>query len=153
MPPVVAQSGHGMSIAVNSIASPLIFTEVASVQNDITLGISRGETEITPHSARIDHWVVDGRMMRDEIPMNVTYVVGEATHDLLAEAAFNGTVLGYRFRGPGVTDATDEWIVSGAIKAFKRTNPARTGAQTADFTLRPSGPMWWQGELIDGFLD
>jgi len=153
MPPVVAQSGHGMSIAVNSVATPLVFTEIASVDNDIVFGFMRGETEVTPHSARIDHWVTDGRMQRDAIPFSVTYVVGTATQDAILDAFLDKVTLGYRLRGPGVTDSSDELIISGEVTNFKRTNPARSGAQRADFTLRPSGPMWWRGELIDGFTD
>lgn len=149
MPPR-AVAGHGALIAVemDPVVSPGVFTTVAELNGDITWPeISRGETEVSPHQANMDEWVL-GIPRRGPLTFGTNFIFDDETHDhltgLYARIQTND-FFGLRLRGPGGTDDTDEWIMSGQIQAITQVAPVREGARTCEITFRASGPM-----IIDG---
>jgi hypothetical protein len=143
----IAVSGHGATIAVelDPTGSPGNFTVIAELNGDLTgLGLSRPETEVTPHQDTIDSWVT-GSLMREPWTFTVNYIYGNNTHEALRDAILGRTRTGFRFRGPDGTDDTDEIIASGEVTNWNETNPVREGARSAEVTLRMSKAM-----IIDG---
>jgi hypothetical protein len=128
--------------------SPGDFTVIAELNGDITFPeLSRGETEVTPHQDNIDSWVL-GILRRGPLSFSVNWIFDDGTHDHLTgllKSIKDNQVRGYRLRGPGGTDDTDEWLASGQVQAVTQTNPVREGARTSDVTVRLSGPM-----IVDG---
>ena len=146
-----AVAGHGALIAYEAdpVVSPGVFTTIAELNGDITApGLSRGETDVTPHQDNIDSYVL-GILRREALTFSVNWIFDDPTHDhLTGITSFirDNTTFGIRLRGPGGTANTDEWIMSGQIQNVGPiVNPVREGARTADVTFRASGPM-----IIDG---
>lgn len=145
------QSGHGATIAIelDPVVSQGAFTTIAQLNGDITIGLNRPETDVTSHNDDIDTWSL-GVLMRDPLSFGINFIFDEPTHDhltgLIGKLRDN-ECMGVRFRGPAGTVDTDEWLGSGQVQAFAQTNPVRTGARTAECTIRMSGPMFFDGDL------
>jgi hypothetical protein len=145
-----AVAGHGATIAMEQdpVSLPGQFTTIAELNGDIAFPeLSRGETEVTPHQDNMDSWVL-GVPRRGPLTFGVNWIFDDATHDHLTgllKAFIENQTRGFRVRGPGGTENTDEWIMSGKIQAVTQTSPVREGARTSDVTVRMSGPM-----IIDG---
>lgn len=145
-----AVAGHGALIAMELDPSGAqgTFTTIAELNGDITFPeLSRAEEEVTPHDDTIDGWVT-GVLTRGPLTFSVNFIFDDQTHDHaegLYEAIINNEQRGFRLRGPGGSDSSDEWICSGFVQAMTQTNPVRSGARTADVTIRMNGPM-----IIDG---
>ena len=142
------QAGHGALIALASVALPQTFVTVAELNGDIKWPeLSRGETEVTPHQASIDEWVL-GIIRRGPLTFGVNFIYNNGTHDHLTglySLIKANSMVGVRLRGPGGTTSQDEWIMSGQVQAITQQAPVREGARTCDVTMRMSGPM-----IIDG---
>lgn len=142
-----AVAGHGATVAMelDPTLSPGVFTTIAELNGDITFPqLSRAETEVTPHQDHIDSWVL-GILTRGPLTLAVNYIYNDQTHDhltgLISSIASN-EVRGFRIRGPKGTTNTDEWIASGQVQQVGPiTNPVRSGARTAQVSIRLSGPM------------
>lgn len=144
----IAVAGHGATIAMelDPTGAAGVFTTIAELNGDLTgLGLSRPETDVTPHQDDIDSWVT-GVLMREPWTFSVNYVYADTTHDALRTAILDKTRHGFRFRGPGGTTDTDEIIASGEVTSWNETNPVREGARTAEVTLRMSKAMIIDGE-------
>lgn len=146
-----ARAGHGATIAMEQdpTGAPGVFTTIGELNGDITFPeLSRPETDVTPHQDNIDSWVL-GVPTRGPLSGSVNYIFDDPTHDHLTgmiKAFQDNEVRGFRIRGPGGSADTDEWIASGQFQTVGPiTNPVRTGARTANFSIRLSGPM-----IIDG---
>ncbi len=145
-----AVSGHGALIAVEPDPSGAqgTFQTIGELNGDIPRPeMSRGESEVTPHNDNIDSWVF-GVLRRGPLTFSVNFIFDDAEHDHLTglyDAIITNERRGYRLRGPGGSDSSDEWICSGNVQAITPTDPVREGARTADVTIRMSGPM-----IIDG---
>ena len=149
-----AVSGHGVTLGYEQDPSGAAgtFTTVAELQGDISWPeLMRESDEATPHNDDIDSYVFSGRLSRGTFDFDVYFVHDDATHDFstgLPKLQVDGTTFGIRLRGPGGTDDTDEWIMSGQIESFQPTAPSPTGARAASFTFRPSGKMKVDGSVI-----
>lgn len=148
-----AVAGHGALIAYEADpdGAPGVFTTIAELNGDIVApSISRPVTVVTPHQDNIDYNVL-GVMTREPLTFGVNWIFDDPTHDHLTGVTSmirENTFFGLRLRGPGGTENTDEWIMSGQISNVGPiTNPVREGARTADITFVPSGPM-----KIDGVM-
>lgn len=148
-----AVAGHGALIAMelDPTGSPGVFTTIAELNGDITFpGLSRPETEVTPHQDTIDAFVM-GILKREALQFSVNWLFDNGTHDFqtgLGYAIVNNELRGFRLRGPGGSTDTDEWIGSGFVQNLSNTNPVREGARTSDCTVRFTGPMIIDGEEI-----
>lgn len=148
-----AVAGHGATIAAESdpVGAPGVFDVIAELNGDITFpGLSRPETNVTPHQDTIDSWVL-GVPTRTALTFGVNWIFNDPTHDAqtgLIAMFTDGLHRGWRVRGPGGGPSSDEWIASGQVQNVGPiTNPVREGARTAQVTVRLSGPM-----IIDGIL-
>lgn len=145
----IAVAGHGATLAIelDPVGAPGVFTTIAELNGDLTgLGLSRPVTETTPHEDDIDSHVT-GVLKREPWSFTVNYIHANTTHDALREAILTQLRMGFRFRGPGGTDNTDEIIASGEVTAWNETNPVREGARTAEVTAVMSKAM-----KVDGVL-
>ena len=148
--PTLATAGHGASIGMelDPTGSPGTFTAIAELNGDIQWpGLGRGEAEATGHDHNIDYWV-SGSLRREPFTFSMNFVYNHGTHDHLTglhDAVISNETRGFRLRGPGGTDDTDEWICSGFVTNIQQTSPVREGVRTADVTIRMTGP-----QIIDG---
>lgn len=149
-----AIAGHGATIAMelDPTGSPGTFTTIAELNGDLNFpDLMRAEEEVTPHQDDIDSWVL-GVMSRGPFTGSVNYIYDDQTHDEtdgLIAAIVAGETRGFRFRGPNGSADTDEWIASGEVQQFGPiVHPVRSGARTAEFTLRFSGAMKINGTTI-----
>ena len=147
----LALSSHGIEIAMelDVSGSAGTFTAIAELLDFEWPEVSRPTTEVTAHADKIDYYVV-GRLMRGPITFDVNLLYAGATHEHatggLYKKIFDGELTGYRIRGPGGTDDTDEWILSGFVTNIGgRSAAAREGSIGASITIQPSGDM-----IIDG---
>ena len=55
------QSGHGATIAIelSPVSSPGVFTTIAQLNGDITIGLNRPETDVTSHNDDIDTLITE----------------------------------------------------------------------------------------------
>lgn len=145
-----AIAGHGATIAAELDPSiPGVFTTIAELNGDVQFpGLSRPETDATPHQDTIDSWVM-GVPVRSPLTFTVNWIFDDPTHDHLTGmiAMFTDAKRrGWRVRGPHGSAGSDEWIMSGQVQNVGPIqNPVRTGVRTASCTVRMSGPM-----IIDG---
>jgi hypothetical protein len=153
MPLTQPQAGHGSLIAfeLDPVGSPGVFTNCAQLNGDIMPpGLSRPATVVTAHNNGIDTKVF-GVMTREAMTWTVNWLFDHATHSFasgLGKHMTNNTRFGVRFRGPGGTTDTDEWIMSGNLTNIKQSAPVREGARTADITYECSGPMKIEGVIV-----
>lgn len=149
--PTLAKTGHGSTVAFEPDPSSAqgTFSVIAEQNGDLTWGTTRGVTEVTAHNHTIDYHVPDGRLMRDTVTVPVNWVFDNATHASGATSLRGlhhaGTETGFRFRGPGGSAGSDEWICSGYVIGVVQTNPVREGVRSAEITIQLSGPM-----IVDG---
>ncbi len=148
-----AIAGHGTLIAMepDPTGAAGSFDTIAELNGDITWPeLSRGEAEVTPHSANIDAWVL-GVLRRGPLTFSVNFIFDGETHDHLTgleNAIIDNEKRGYRIRGPGGSEDVDEWIASGFVQAVNETAPVREGARTADITIRLDGLMKIDGVIV-----
>lgn len=140
-----AVPGHGASLAVelDPVGSQGTFTVVGELADVKPPTLMRTATETTIHNENIDSQIT-GVLRRDPMTFTINFIHDNTTHDHTAgimKLLIDNTVAGWRYRGPGGTAGDDEWIMSGQIESFDRTVPAREGVQTADVSVRLSGPM------------
>lgn len=147
-------AGHGATIAIelDPVASPGVFTTIAQLNGDISIGLNRPEEDVTGHNDDIDTHTL-GVLARDPLAFTVNFIFDDQTHDhltgLIGKLRDNECI-GVRVRGPvgsAADDGTDEWLGSGQVQSFNQTNPVRVGARTAECTIRMSGPMFFDGDL------
>lgn len=142
-----AQAGHGTLIAVE-LTPGGAFTTIAELNADINYPtLSRGEAEATPHNDTIDTYRL-GVIKREPFSFGVNHLFANQTHDSttgLLKMMLDGLERGWRIRGPGITNSTDEWIISGAVQSISQVAPVREGIRTSEVTVRASGKMMING--------
>lgn len=145
----MAERGHGITLAYEAdpVGAAGVFTTIGEFVGDLPIEFTRTETETTVHNENIDMYVT-GVLRRNTWAIMVNYEHGNATHTGLRDHILNGTPFGLRWRGPEITDSTDEIIVSGELTSWKRTTPVREGVQAGEGTFRPSGLMKVDGDII-----
>ena len=147
-------SGHGALIAfeLNPTMSPGVFTTIAELVSDIQFPqMSRSSTDITPHQDGIDSKVMD-YIMRATSSFDINYLWQDMTHNELTgliAALSTGTMRGFRFRGPGGSANSNEWIGSGFVQAFQPTSAIK-GSYKAKCGIEWSGAMIVNGTVIQG---
>jgi hypothetical protein len=138
-------SSHG-TLIFHEITPGGAFTVIGDLGADIQPpGFNRAETDITPHNDDIDTWVF-GPLLREPMTFGVNYLPESTAHITLLEHIRDKVKTGYKlvFTDTGAT----EWIFSGFVRNFVPRAPVRTGALTADITVRASGPHIIEGTLI-----
>lgn len=148
-----ALPSHGalMAYEVDPVVSPGVFTTVAEIVGDLKFpDLNTRETECTPHNDNIDSYR-PGVLSRANSTFDVNWVFNNSTHDHLTgmlSCVIDRKLRGFRFRGPGGTSGSNEWICSGYVTNMTNQNPARTGIRTSTVTIRPSGLMKIDGVVI-----
>jgi hypothetical protein len=122
-----------------------VLTPIAEV-GDITLpGLSRNEHETTSHNKDIDAYV--GGVLRRVAPtFPLFFNMAEPTHDHLEglyKAIIDNAYEGYEITQPDGF----RWLFSGFVQNIAPTAPV-DGVQTANVTIRPSGPMYINDVLV-----
>jgi hypothetical protein len=145
-----ATPGHGALFAmeVDPEGAPGTFTTISELIGDVNVSLNRTTTEVTPHNATMDHYVASAVMRREPWDLSVNYVPGDSTHAALIAHVHGNTLFGVRFRGPGSSGPSDEWIASGYATSANQMNPVREGARTLEISFRPTGDMKIDGTLI-----
>lgn len=149
----IAVPGHGALVAIelSPSGSPGSFTTVSELNGDITWpGLTRPETEVTPHQDTIDSWVT-GRLGREALTFGMNFIYGDGTHDALTglqALMIANTRFGVRLRGPSGSSDTDEIIASGQITSITHVDPVREGARTSQVTIRLSKQMKIDGVSV-----
>lgn len=121
------------------------FTPVGEI-GDITLpGLMRNEHETTSHNKDIDSYV--GGVLRRQAPtFPIFFNADDPTHD--AQVGLYNAIMENQFTGYRITQPDGfEWIFSGFVQNIQPTAPV-DGVQTANVTIRPSGPMYVAGILV-----
>lgn len=141
-----ALSGHGITLGVETdpVGSPNTFDLIGQINGDVTWpSMTLPETEVTPHEAGIDQWIV-GVKTRGPMEFSINYVFNNSSHDEntgLISFYDDRLLRGWQFRGPGGGVGSHEIILSAYVTNLQPSYPVRTGAITSPVTLRPSGPM------------
>ena len=122
-----AVAGHGAVVAMEKDPSGAAgtFTDVAELNGDITFPeLTVPMTNVTPHNKTIDYHI-PGQKERGTMQFTVNYIYDDGTHDHatgLQDKLHDGTLTGFRFRGPNGSADTDEVILSGYVIAFSQVN-------------------------------
>jgi hypothetical protein len=152
------KAGHGALIFMEKdpVGAQGTFTTIGLLSGDITRPAhSHPETDVTPHQANDDRWVMSPKRAREAITFQVTYDVdaSDGTHDELETGYYVNTCRGFKIVGPADTESanpgaeTDNYIGSGYLQAFTNVAPVGEGAYTADMTVRFTGPHIRNGVL------
>lgn len=148
-----AEAGHGALLWIEKVgAGTGVFSVIGGLIADIKEpGVTRPESDITPHNADIDVWL-PGVRQRESVTFGVAYDYTDETHDEatgLKAYANSGATFGIRFTGPGWTSGSDNtFVASGFITAFSVNNPVKEGPRMADVTMRLSGPYIDNGVVV-----
>jgi hypothetical protein len=148
MPP---EAGHGalLSMELDPVSSPGVFTTIAQLNSDIPIGATHDSTEITPHNERMSRSQTSKVIKRDPWTFDVNYIHADTTHDGLRDAFYADppTTFGMKFLGPSGS-AGDAIITSGEVISWKLTHPVRSGPRMANVSFQPSGPQSVDGTII-----
>jgi hypothetical protein len=138
-------SSHGTVIRKNSELAPTVWVPIGEVGDINPPGLSRNEHETTSHNKDIDAYV--GGVLRRQAPtFPIFFNKNEPTHDHLTGLYFE--IIENRFGGYKITQPDGfEWLFSGFVQNIQPTAPV-DGVQTANVTIRPSGPMYINAVLV-----
>lgn len=125
-----------------------VFTIVSEVTSSIDFGTTRQKTDITPHGAGVDSYIVAQIIGRDDLTLDITYKFADTVHAALHDHYMSNTIFGLMILGPeGTQPSTDCVIQSGQITTWKQMGPVRNGEYKAQLVFRASGPMKVNGTL------
>ena len=132
-------SSHGTVIRAATSAAPTVWTAIGEVGDINPPGLSRNEHETTSHNKDIDSYV--GGVLRRQAPtFPIFFNKNDATHDHLT--GLYKDIMDNNFHGFKITQPDGfEWLFSGFVQSIQPTAPV-DGVQTANVTIRPSGPMY-----------
>lgn len=119
------------------------FTEVGELGDITDPGTMRNEFDVTTHNLDIDNWIL-GVLRRD--PLTVTVFWNGPTapnHDELRQAQIENRFVGFSMDFPD----GDAWVGSGFVRQVTRNQPV-DGPQSAQVTIRLSGPFFLNGTLV-----
>jgi hypothetical protein len=137
-------SSHGTIIRRETTpGGPMV--PIAEV-GDITLpGLSRNEHETTSHNKDIDAYV--GGVLRRVAPtFPLFFNMNEPSHDHLT--GLYSAIIANAYEGYEITQPDGfRWLFSGFVQNIAPTAPV-DGVQTANVTIRPSGPMYINDVLV-----
>jgi hypothetical protein len=136
-----AVSSHGAIFSFQ--ATPLgSFVPIGDVGDITDPGGMRNEFDVTSHDNDIDKWIT-GIMRRDPLTLTVFWNGEDSGHDALRQALLDNANVGFKMEYPD----GDDWVGSGFVRQVTRNQPV-DGAQSANVTIRLSGPYYLNGELI-----
>jgi hypothetical protein len=137
-----AVAGHGalVFIEVDPTGSPGVFTELPECNFDISPGMTRPSTNVTPHNDNDHDTHVRGTLMRNDFPGTLNYLYSNAVHTALKAHFMGDVTFGMVVQSATSNGSTDRIIWSGGLTAWNEKNPPREGGRAVDFTFRPSGP-------------
>ena len=145
MPDYPAISSHGTLISRAAASTPTNYVIIGEL-GDLTMpGLTRNEFDATPQNRDIDSYVA-GVLRREPLQFPVFFRWDNPTHDEVSglhQALIDNETCGWKLTAPD----GGEMIFSGFVKGIVPTNPV-DGIQTAQVTVRPSGPFWLNGSLI-----
>jgi hypothetical protein len=115
------------------------FTPIAEVGDINPPGLSRNEHETTSHNKDIDAYI--GGVLRRQAPtFPLFFNINEGSHDHLT--GLYQAIIDNAFDGYSITQPDGfVWLFSGFVQNIQPTAPV-DGVQTANVTIRPSGPMY-----------
>lgn len=149
MPDFPAISSHGMLISRAPNATPTSYTIIGELGDITPPSLTRNEFDSTPHNRDIDSYVA-GVLRREPLQFPIFFRWDNPTHDELTGlhyALINNDIDGYKLTSPD----GGEMIFSGFVRGIVQTDPV-DGVQTANVTIRPTGPFWLNGQLIGGAI-
>jgi len=141
----IAISSHGTIIRRAPAATPSTFTVIGELGDITGPGLMRNEFDATPHNRDIDSFVM-GVLRREPITFPVFFHKDNPTHDHLTgleNAIITNSYDGYKLTTPD----GGEIILSGFVRNVDKTAPV-DGIQTANVTIRASGPFVLNGVVI-----
>lgn len=147
-------SGHNTLFwfEMDPVGAQGTFTELPQVTSNIDTGNTSETSEVTPHGATVDSYIVSPVMKRNEYTITGSYIHGNATQEGLRDHRNAQTLFGYRITGPtwpGGVSTSDTEIGSGYCTSFRVMGPTGAGARTFEAVFRPHGPYMIDGELFD----
>lgn len=141
-------AGHGALLlyTADPVASPNVFTAIAQLTGTITIGLTRDNSDITPHNEELSRNIVSAVLKRDAISLEGNYIHANTTHDDIRDFTLENTLFGLKFTGP-TGDAGDAWIFSGQMVSWKLEHPQSAGVRKFTGSFLPSGAMRVDGTL------
>jgi hypothetical protein len=139
-----AISAHGTVISRQPNATG-VYTDIAEVGDLTPPSMGRNSSEVSTHNDDIDSYI-SGILRRGEVTFPINLVFDNPTHDHLTglyHSLINHQKDGWKITWPDGT----EMIFIGWITNIAPHAPV-DGAQTADITIRPSGPMTFAGVAV-----
>ncbi len=143
-------AGHATSIyaEVDPVGAPGVFTYVPEVTSSIDNNFTRENSEITPHGAGVDSYIVSQVRKRAEVTMDLTYKFLNTVHAALHAHYLANRPFGIMVVGPeGTAPGTDTVIESGQLISWNEQSPVRNGEYKVGASFRPSGPFKVNGTL------
>lgn len=134
-------SSHGTVIRreMDPDGAPGVFTPIGEIGDITPPGLSRNEHPTLSHNKDIDSYV-GGVLRRQAVTFPIFFNRNDPTHDHqtgLYQAIADNAFEGYKVTQPDGF----EWLFSGFVQNIAPSAPV-DGVQTAQVTIRPSGPMW-----------
>jgi hypothetical protein len=143
-------AGHATQIyiEVDPVGVQGTFTLLPECTSSIDHNVTRENTEITPHGANVDSYIVSQVKKRAEVGMDITYKFNNSVHAALHAHYYGNVVFGVMIVGPeGTAPGTDTVIESGQLVSFAQMSPVRNGEYKVTASFRPSGAFKVNGTL------
>lgn len=136
-------SAHGTLLSFEA-AGGGGFVEVGELGDTTDPGTMRNEFDVTTHNLDIDNWIM-GVLRRDPLTVTVFWNGGVAgtQHSAMRSAQIANDFVGFMVDFPD----GDNWVGSGFVRQITRNQPV-DGPQSAQVTIRLSGPFFLNGVLI-----
>jgi hypothetical protein len=135
---------HGTVIAMAEQETPTVWEDIAELGDLQLPGLFRNETDTSSHNDDIDKYNL-GILRRNPVTFPLFFNKALTSHMKLQDAIIHNKVNGFKITQPdGMV-----WIASGGVSAMNGTAPV-DGVQTAEVTLRFSGRMLLNGQVIGG---
>jgi hypothetical protein len=143
-------AGHATQIyiEVDPTGAQGTFTLLPECTSSIDHNMTRESTEITPHGAGVDSYIVSQVKKRAEVGMDITYKFANPVHAALHAHYLGNVRFGIMIVGPeGTAPGTDTVIESGQMVTWNQMSPVRNGEYKASASFRPSGAFKVNGTL------
>lgn len=134
-------SGHGAIFSFEATPGGG-YVEIAEVGDVTDPGAMRNEFDVTTQALDIDNYIL-GVLRREALTMTLFWNITNTGHAALRAALIANNFVGFKLEYPD----GDDWVGSGFVRQITRNNPV-DGAQSADVTIRLSGPFFLQGVLV-----
>lgn len=136
-----AVSSHGTVIRreMDPVGAQGTFTAIGEIGDITPPSLERNEHPTLSHNKDIDSFVM-GVLRRQPVTFPMFFNVNDPTHDHLT--GLYQAIADNEFGGYTVTQPDGLiWLFSGYVRNIQQSAPV-DGVQTANVTIRPSGPMY-----------